>query len=56
MVFTGHKGLMGPQGIGGICIRKGCRDPSVKKQVEQESLSFSENTARVLHRHWKQEH
>lgn len=23
LCFTGHKGLMGPQGIGGICIRKG---------------------------------
>ena len=23
LCFTGHKGVMGPQGIGGICIRKG---------------------------------
>lgn len=23
LCFTGHKGLMGPQGIGGLCIRKG---------------------------------
>lgn len=23
LCFTGHKGLMGPQGIGGICVRRG---------------------------------
>lgn len=25
LCFTGHKGLMGPQGTGGICVRKGIR-------------------------------
>lgn len=25
LCFTGHKGLMGPQGIGGICIKKGIK-------------------------------
>ena len=23
LCFTGHKGLLGPQGTGGICVRKG---------------------------------
>ena len=23
LCFTGHKGLMGPQGTGGLCVRKG---------------------------------
>lgn len=25
LCFTGHKGLMGPQGTGGLCVRKGVR-------------------------------
>lgn len=25
LCFTGHKGLMGPQGIGGLCVRKGVK-------------------------------
>jgi selenocysteine lyase/cysteine desulfurase len=25
LCFTGHKGLMGPQGTGGLCVRKGLR-------------------------------
>ena len=28
LCFTGHKGLMGPQGTGGICIREGIEIPS----------------------------
>ena len=24
LCFTGHKGLMGPQGTGGLCVRSGC--------------------------------
>lgn len=27
LCFTGHKGLMGPQGTGGICVRKGLHIP-----------------------------
>ena len=23
LCFTGHKGLLGPQGIGGLCVREG---------------------------------
>ena len=44
LCFTGHKGLMGPQGIGGICIRKGVEIRPLK-QVEQESYHFR-NTAK----------
>lgn len=30
LCFTGHKGLMGPQGTGGVCIRQGLRIPPLK--------------------------
>ncbi|MFR1761350.1 aminotransferase class V-fold PLP-dependent enzyme [Frisingicoccus sp.] len=28
LCFTGHKSLMGPQGTGGLCVRKGSNPPS----------------------------
>lgn len=30
LCFTGHKGLMGPQGTGGICVREGMELPAFK--------------------------
>lgn len=30
LCFTGHKGLLGPQGIGGMCIREGIRIRTLK--------------------------
>lgn len=30
LCFTGHKGLYGPQGTGGLCVRKGLRIPPLK--------------------------
>ncbi|MGI6169821.1 MAG: aminotransferase class V-fold PLP-dependent enzyme [Christensenellales bacterium] len=30
LCFTGHKGLLGPQGTGGLCVRQGLSIPSMK--------------------------
>ena len=47
LCFTGHKGLMGPQGIGGICIRKGVEIRPLKTGGTG-ILSFSKTQPGVL--------
>jgi len=47
LCFTGHKGLMGPQGIGGICIRKGVEIRPLKTGGTG-ILSFSKKQPGVL--------
>lgn len=47
LCFTGHKGLMGPQGIGGICIRKGVEIRPLKTGGTG-ILSFSKAQPEVL--------
>ena len=47
LCFTGHKGLMGPQGIGGICIRKGGEIRPLKTGGTG-ILSFSKTQPEVL--------
>ena len=47
LCFTGHKGLMGPQGIGGICIRKGVKIRPLKTGGTG-ILSFSKTQPKAL--------
>ena len=47
LCFTGHKGLMGPQGIGGICIRKGVKIHPLKTGGTG-ILSFSKTQPEAL--------
>ena len=47
LCFTGHKGLMGPQGIGGICIRKGVKIRPLKTGGTG-ILSFSKTQPEAL--------
>ena len=47
LCFTGHKGLMGPQGIGGICIRKGIQIRPLKTGGTG-ILSFSKTQPEAL--------
>ena len=47
LAFTGHKGLMGPQGIGGICIRKGVKIHPLKTGGTG-ILSFSKTQPEAL--------
>ncbi len=46
---------MGPQGIGGICIRKGVEIRPLKTGGTG-IFSFSKTQPECCHRHWKQEH
>ena len=47
LCFTGHKGVMGPQGIGGICIRKGVKIRPLKTGGTG-ILSFSKTQPEAL--------
>lgn len=47
LCFTSHKGLMGPQGIGGICIRKGVKIRPLKTGGTG-ILSFSKTQPEAL--------
>lgn len=44
--FSGKNMLMGPEGIGGICLKQGLDARPLQKLLEEEPAAFTENTLR----------
>ena len=54
LCFTGHKGLLGPQGTGGICVRQGVAG-DLSLWVEAESTAIQRPIRRICRLLWRPE-
>lgn len=46
--FSGENMLMGPEGIGGICLRQGLDSRPLQKLLQEEPVAFSDNILRAF--------